>query len=212
MQTAGLRNKDIDALVTSLGNNRLGKRLPVLLQWLHECDHAFDARLCTTFISAYVRSGSPLVGLELFHWMLAESRVNQALLPTVHTFIAAMRAAAAADAFSQVNQIWKIAQQAHMSSDKRLTSVYMAALFRINKHSQVIQLFDDLRARTAEAPPQAYVLAMRSMTKTGCPEAALKLWDDLQATAAFHTSVPRCSDSLLETHASPVPITINLEF
>lgn len=186
MQTAGLPNKDIDALVLALAKKPgLGKRLPRLLQWLHDCDHSFDARLCTTFISAYVRSGSPVLGIELFHWMLAESRVNKAMHPTVHTFIAGMRAASAAEAFSQVNQIWKLAQKAHVSSDERLTSAYMAALFRVNKHSQVRQLFEDLRARSPQAPPQAYVLAMRSMTKSGCPEAALELWEELQATDTF---------------------------
>ena len=191
MQTAGLRNKDIDALVSALGRNPgLGKRLPRLLQWLHDCDHAFDARLCTTFISAYMRSGSPVLGVELFHWMLVQSRVNQALCPTVHTYMAAMRAASAAEAFSQVNQIWKLAQESHVSTDARLTSVYMGALFKVKKHSQVLQLFENLRARSPQATPQAYVLAMRSMTKTGCPEAALELWNGLQTTDAF---VPRTS-------------------
>lgn len=198
VQTAQLRNKDLDALVTAVSKSPgLGKRLPKLFQWLQDCDHSFDARLCTTFISAYVRSGSPVQGLELFHWMMAESRVNQALHPTVHTFIAAMRAASAAEAFSQVNQIWKLSQQEHVSSDARLTSAYMAALFRVNKHSQVLQLFENLRARSAQAHAQAYVLAMRSMTKSGSPEAALELWEELQATAAFHARTPPCTSSLL---------------
>lgn len=200
-QTAGLRNKDIDALVLALSKNPgLSKRLPRLLQWLHDCDHAFDARLCTTFISAHTRLGSPVLGVELFHWMLAESRVNQALCPTVHTFMAAVRAASAAEAFSQVNQIWKLAQQAHVSSDARLTSVYMGALFRVKKHSQVLQLFENLRVRSPQAPPQAYVLAMRSMTMSGCPQAALELWKELQATAAF-----RARAFLLIFHHTQLP-------
>jgi pentatricopeptide repeat protein len=204
MQTAALCNKDIDALVQVLAkNSALGERLPKLLHWLQDCDHAFDARLCTTFISAYVRAGSPFMGLQLFHWMLAESRVNLALLPTVHTYIAAIRAASAAEAFSQVNQIWKLAQQAHMSSDERLTSAYMAALFRVNKHSQVRQLFEDLRNRSAEAPPQAYVLAMRSLTKSGCPEEALALWRELQETTGFQTRAVPCPCSITVTpHSS----------
>eukprot|EP00892_Ulva_mutabilis_P010446 jgi/Ulvmu1/7774/UM004_0003.1 len=203
-QGGAYSNKELDQLISHVSlHPATSSRLPAVYSWLRSINHGFDSRLCTTFISAFVHARQPAAALKIFFWMVAESEHGQEeLTPTVHTYTAAMQAATAARAFSQASMIWKHAQNARVRADEQMSCTYMAALFHAGGHSQVIQMFDSIRSRTSTPPPQAYVLAIRAYTKTGDSEAALSLWDEMQAELqqdlpgqAYSAAISACAHS-----------------
>lgn len=175
-------NKDLDQLILRLSQNPATcSRLSTVHNWLKSIDHGFDSRLCTTLISAYVHARQPAAALKIFFWMVAESENGrEEIIPTVYTYTAAIQAATAARAFSEAATIWKHAQSARVRADAQLSCTYMAALFQAGCYSQVLQIFDRMRDRQQQTPAQAYVAAIRSLTKMGESQAALQLWDEMQ--------------------------------
>lgn len=176
-------NKDLDQLIQRLSQHPVTfSRLTAVHSWLKSIDHDFDSRLCTTLISAFVRAQQPAAALNIFFWMVAQSTSGrEELTPTVHTYTASIQAATAARAFSQACMIWKHAQSARVRADAQMSCTYMAALLQAGGYSQVLQIFDSIDCRKKKTPPQAYVLAMRAHTKMGDSQAALSLWDEMQA-------------------------------
>lgn len=189
-------NKDLDRLVYSVSQDELtADRLSDIHQWLLDVNHAFDSRLCTSFITAFVRIRQPAAALSIFFWMIGEvEKGRPELAPTVHTYTAGIQAATAARVFSQASIIWKHAQGARIRGDEQLTCTYMAALFQAACYSQVLQLFDSLHNRAQTAPAHAYVLAIRAHTKLGESCQALELWDEMQEKLKPNVTGVPCSN------------------
>lgn len=175
-------NKELDRMVQTVSVDPLTcDRVQDIYRWLMDVQHAFDSRLCTTFITAFVRANQPAAALNVYFWMVAEfEKGRDELSPTVHTYTAAIQAATTARVFSQASIIWRHAQGSPIRSDQQLTCTYMAALYQAGYFSQVLQLFESLHNRLLTVSAQAYVLAIRAHTKMGESREALDLWDEMQ--------------------------------
>ena len=90
-----LDNRELDKLFAALGRNKATwRRALVLHEWLLSMGHIPDDRLCTTLIRVCSQHGQAMTALSLYDWMRSSQREGgAALVPTVYTYTAAMRAA-----------------------------------------------------------------------------------------------------------------------
>ena len=90
-----LDNRELDKLFAALGRNKATwRRALVLHEWLLSMGHVPDDRLCTTLIRVCSQHGQAMTALSLYDWMRSsQSKGGAAMVPTVYTYTAAMRAA-----------------------------------------------------------------------------------------------------------------------
>lgn len=178
----------------------------MLHEWLLAAGHALDGRLATTLLRAASQHGAAVTALGLYDWMRAPvEEGGAALQPTVFTYTAAMRAALAGGLLDRALQVWDDAAAAGCAPDCRMATALVEVSARRGDTDRALAAYAAMRdaPRGSRLSPSvhAYTAAMRAAAEGGRPEAALAIWDDLEATRpavrptghAFAAAISACA-------------------
>ena len=182
-----LDNRELDKLVAALGRSRATWRRALMLhEWLLAAGHALDGRLATTLLRAASQHGAAVTALGLYDWMRSPvEEGGAALQPTVFTYTAAMRAALAGGLLDRALRVWDDAAAAGCAPDCRMATALVEVSARRGDTDRALAAYAAMRdaPRGSRLSPSvhAYTAAMRAAAEGGRPEAALAIWDDLEA-------------------------------
>lgn len=202
-----LDNRELDKLVAALGRSRATWRRALMLhEWLLAAGHSMDGRLATTLLRAASQHGAAVTALGLYDWMRAPvEEGGAALQPTVFTYTAAMRAALAGGLLDRALQVWDDAAAAGCAPDCRMATALVEVSARRGDTDRALAAYSAMRdaPRGSRLSPSvhAFTAAMRAAAEGGRPEAALAIWDDLEAARpavrptghAFAAAISACA-------------------
>lgn len=181
-----LDNRELDKLVSQLGRNKATWRRALrLYEWLKECGHTMDDRLCTTLIRVCAEHGQTSSALNVYDWMRAPRDVGGAgLRPTVYTYTAVMRAALASNMLDRAMQVWADAKAANCTPDCRLAITFIEVCSRLGQLDKALNMYERMKQSPLASPlaptVHAYTAAMRAATEGGRWYRALDIWEDMR--------------------------------
>ncbi|KAK9814061.1 hypothetical protein WJX72_000168 [[Myrmecia] bisecta] len=189
----GLDNRELDKLVGALGRNKATwRRALVLHEWLLGLGHVPDDRLCTTLIRVCSQHGQALTALGLYDWMRSKyEEGGAALIPTVYTYTAAMRAALSGNLMDRALKVWEDAVASGCEPDCRMATSLIEVCARRGDTQRALDMYEQMRnaPRDSKMAPSvhAYTAAMRAAAEGGAWQRALDIWADMETAGCRPT-------------------------